>query len=94
MITVSEGALAVCRDRAVIVKSIAGTKIIVKTDNGEKTVKAKELAVIHPGPAAVVPQPAEAELSCEEAAELIGSETLDFAGLACKCLNRLIISIR
>ena len=79
---IQAGALAVCRGKAVIIREVAGHKITVKWDGADKTVKARELLVIHPGPADRVPEPMEFSTSPEEAAELIGSESLSFADFA------------
>ena len=76
---IQTGALAICRGKAVIIKEVSGHKITIKWDGSDKTVKAKELLVIHPGPADRVPEPAELVTTPEEAAELIGDESLSFA---------------
>ena len=76
------GALAICRGKAVTVKEIAGNKITVNWDGSDKSVKARELIVIHPGPVTQIPAPAELSATPEEAAELMGDEGLDFADFA------------
>lgn len=75
---ISEGALAVFRDQAAIIKNISGSKISIRMSGNEKIVKAKELTVIHPGPVSVLPSFQQPELAAEEAAELIGEETIPF----------------
>ena len=79
MINIAEGVLAVCRDKAAVIKSVAGAKITIHTDGSNKIVKAKELIPIHPGAASTIPQAIEPETPYEDAAELMGDETLSFA---------------
>ena len=78
LINLSEGVLAVYRDQAVIIKSISGAKITIRTAGNEKIVKAKELTAIHPGPAAGLPEISPAQISAEETAELIGEDKISF----------------
>lgn len=79
---VSEGALVFCRDGAYIVKSISGSKVVIKGSGNEKTVKLKELSLIHPGAVASVPEIVPAESSCEEVALLADGEPLSFSDFA------------
>ena len=61
------GALAICRGKAVTVREIAGNKITINWDGSDKSVKARELIVIHPGPVTQIPAPAELSATPEEA---------------------------
>ena len=76
---IQSGALAICRGKAVIIKEFSNSKITIKWDGTDKTVKARELIVIHPGPADRVPEPAKLASTPDEAAELMGDEVLSFA---------------
>ena len=67
-----------CRDAAAVVKSVSGSKVTIKTNGNDKTVKLKELFFIHPGPVNAVPGVVSPELGCDEAAELMDGEKLSF----------------
>ena len=77
--SISEGALVFCRDSAAVVKSVSGSKVVLKVQGGEKTVKLKGVSFIHQGPVSAVPACVSPELSCEEAAELMDGEKLSFS---------------
>ena len=76
---VSEGCLVFCRDSAAVVKSVSGSKVAIKINGSEKSVKLKEVVFLHPGPVNASPSVVSAELECEEVAELMEGEKLSFS---------------
>lgn len=83
MQNITTGALAIYRNKSAAVAGIRDDKIEIRIEGGDsKSVRLKDIEVLHPGPVSTLPPPEKPLPECAELAELMGGETLPFGEFA------------
>ncbi len=79
MSKIAPGALALYRNKCAVITKLSADKIEIETADGEgKSVRAKDIELLHPGPARLPLVPPAAVPDWDEVAELAAGETLPF----------------
>lgn len=83
MLKYNTGALAVYHGKSAQITGLNGDKIEIRIEGGaSKSVRAKDIEILHPGPVTTLPPSEPCTPDCAEAAELLEGETVSFPEFA------------